>query len=156
MAAFGARVYAHDANIARMSDLPARAKRAGAQVTITKNPSESAPFDLILTDVPCSGSGSWRRDPQGKWALTPARLEEIHILQARILNCAAEFLSPAGRLAYVTCSLLKSENEAQIAAFLARHPGWILEDTQRFTPLQGGDGFFMAQLTPPRDRHIQP
>ena len=155
MAAQGAKVFAHDANPARMTDLPARAKRAGAQVTIIENPSRSAPYDVILTDVPCSGSGSWRRDPQGKWALTAARLVEIHALQAQILDRAAALLAPDGCLAYATCSLLKSENEAQIDGFLGRHPGWKPLLAQRFTPLQGGDGFFVALLTAPDDHPTQ-
>jgi 16S rRNA (cytosine967-C5)-methyltransferase len=155
MAALGAVVLAHDANPGRMADLPARAARAGARVTITDNPSRTAPYDLILTDVPCSGSGSWRRDPQGKWALTPARLAEIEALQAQILDRAATMVSARCCLAYATCSLLRSENEAQVTAFLARHPGWILERSHRFTPLQGGDGFFVALLTAPADRPTQ-
>ena len=155
MAALGARVFAHDANAARMTELPARAARAKAQVTIVENPAKTKPYDLILTDVPCSGSGSWRRDPQGKWALTAARLAEIHRLQAQILDRAAGLLAANGCLAYATCSLLRSENEAQIDGFLARHRGWKREQSQRFTPLQGGDGFFVALLTAPADHPTQ-
>ena len=156
MAARGARVFAHDANPARMADLPARAKRAGAQVVITENPAKSAPYDLILTDVPCSGSGSWRRDPQGKWALHPGRLAEILALQARILDQVAPMLAADGRLAYATCSLLRAENEGQTTGFLTRHPGWKLLHSHRFTPLQGGDGFFVALLTAAPERPTQP
>ena len=155
MAARGARVIAHDANTARMKGLPARAERAGAQITIVQDPASSAPYEVILTDVPCSGSGSWRRDPQGKWALTAARLQEIESLQARILDQAATFLAPNGCLAYATCSLLRSENEAQISAFLRRHPGWILQRDHRFSPLQGGDGFYLALLTGPSEQPTQ-
>ncbi len=146
-AAADIRLWAHDANARRMTDLPARADRAGAQVTITENPNSAAPYDLVLTDVPCSGSGSWRRDPMGKWALNPTRLAELTGLQASILDRAASLLAPDGTLAYVTCSLLREENEAQIAAFLLRHPGWHQVRAQRFTPLDGGDGFFLALLT---------
>ena len=156
MAALGARIYAHDANPRRMVDLPTRAARARSKIEIVKYPAKSAPYDLILTDVPCSGSGSWRRDPQGKWALTPGRLAEILELQARILDQVAPMLAAGGRLAYVTCSLLRAENECQTAAFLTRHPGWKLLHSQRFTPLQGGDGFFVALLTAAPDRPTQP
>ena len=156
MAAFGARVFAHDANPARMVDLPGRAKRAGARIEILKDAEKSAPYDLILTDVPCSGSGSWRRDPQGKWALQPGRLAEILALQARILDQVAPMLAAGGRLAYATCSLLRVENEGQTTGFLTRHPGWKLLHSHRFTPLQGGDGFFVALLTAAPERPTQP
>lgn len=140
------RLYAHDANPRRMVDLPARAARAGAKVTITENPEKSAPYDVILADVPCSGSGSWRRDPEGKWALTEDRLQALLALQAGILDRAARLCAPGGTVAYATCSLLREENEDQAAAFLARSPGWRLLDSRRFTPLQGGDGFGLALL----------
>jgi len=140
-------LWAHDANPRRMGDLTARAARAGVAVTLTENPSIAAPYDLILTDVPCSGSGSWRRDPQGKWALTPGRLAELTDLQAAILDRAATMLAPQGTLAYATCSLLEAENAAQIAGFLQRHPQWHQTARHRFTPIDGGDGFFLALLT---------
>jgi len=141
------RVDAHDAAPRRMEGLPDRAARAGAVVTLVENPAKTAPYDLILTDVPCSGSGSWRRDPQGKWALTEARLAEILSLQAAILDKAARLVRQGGVLAYATCSMLTDENEAQVAGFVARHPGWRLGLQQRFSPIQGGDGFFLAILS---------
>ena len=132
---------AHDAEARRMKDLPARAARAGAAIGITENPAVAAPYDLILTDVPCSGSGSWRRDPQGKWALSESQLADLCQLQAEILTRAAALTVPGSCVAYATCSLLREENEDQIAAFLTAHPDWILAQSQRFSPLQGGDGF---------------
>jgi 16S rRNA (cytosine967-C5)-methyltransferase len=143
----GLRLWAHDASPRRMADLPARAARAGAQVTLTENPEKTAPYDLILTDVPCSGSGSWRRDPEGKWRLTPERLVQLQAIQDGILDRAAGLCAPGGALAYATCSFLREENEDRITAFLARTPGWTLRDSRRFSPLDGGDGFFLAILT---------
>lgn len=140
-------LWAHDSNPRRMADLPARAERAGVNVTLTEKPERSGPYDLILTDVPCSGSGSWRRDPEGKWALTPVRLAETIALQASILDRAARQVAPGGVLAYATCSLLTAENEAQITAFLARQSRFRCTESRRFSPLQGGDGFFLAVLT---------
>ncbi len=137
------RLWAHDAAPRRMADLPARAARAGVKVALTDNPEGSAPYDLILTDVPCSGSGSWRRDPEGKWALTPDRLAALLPVQAGILDRAAA-MAPV--VAYATCSFLRPENEDQVAAFLARHPGWRAGGQRRFSPLDGGDGFFLAIL----------
>jgi 16S rRNA (cytosine967-C5)-methyltransferase len=147
MAARGATVFAHDISPARMKDLPNRAKRAKAKAGILENPALSAPYDLILIDAPCSGSGSWRRDPQGKWALTPERLAELLRIQAGILDRAVPLLGQGGVLAYATCSLLSAENEAQIAAFLGRQPEFRILDQRRFGPLQGGDGFFVTLLT---------
>jgi 16S rRNA (cytosine967-C5)-methyltransferase len=152
-------IFAHDASFARMKDLPARAARAGADITVLQNPSLAMPYDMILTDVPCSGSGSWRRDPQGKWALTAARLETLCQTQAQIIDAALGLLGPNGRLAYVTCSVLHQENEAQVSAALQRHAGLRCAFMQRFglgqlggfAPNPNGapiaDGFFLAVLT---------
>ncbi len=145
---------AHDRDPRRMRDLPARTERAGARLKIVESFSKTKPYDLILTDVPCSGSGSWRRDPQGKWALTEARLTEVLAIQAQILDQTAAMLAPDGVLAYATCSMLAAENEAQIAAFLQRHSGWTCKMQRRFSPLSGADGFFVAQLLPPQSGGI--
>ncbi len=141
------KLYAHDANPRRMADLPERAKRAGVRISLTEKPEAEAPFDLVLVDAPCSGSGSWRRDPEGKWALTPVRLAELIALQRDILARAAAMVASGGLLAYATCSLLTGENEAQIAAFVASQPGWTLQRQERFLPTSGGDGFYVALLT---------
>ena len=143
------RLFAHDAEPRRMADLPARAARAGQRVTLTEKPERTAPYDLVLTDVPCSGSGSWRRDPEGKWALTQARLADVLAVQAGIMDRAAAMVRPGGVLGYATCSMIAAENGAQVAAFLTRHPGWRLEADRSFTPLEGGDGFYCAVLRHP-------
>jgi len=140
------RLFAHDASPRRMADLPGRAKRAGAKVVLTEAPEASAPYDLVLVDAPCSGSGSWRRDPEGKWRITPEALAIIRETQSAILDRAALMLRTGGVLAYATCSLLERENGDQIRAFLARHPGWSLDRELRLTPLAGGDGFYLAIL----------
>ncbi len=142
----GVRLYAHDAAPGRLRDLSPRAARAGVKVHLSESPEKTAPYDLVLTDVPCSGSGSWRRDPMGKWALTEARLAELTTVQAEILDRVVPMLGPKGVLAYATCSMLRDENEDQIAGFLARHSGWACRIQQRFSPLSGGDGFFLALL----------
>lgn len=138
-------IAAHDAHPRRMRDLPARAARAGIKVALTDKP--QAGWDLVLADVPCSGSGSWRRDPEGKWALTPEGLERILGDQHAILDRVAGLVAPGGHLAYATCSVLEVENAAQVQGFLKRTPGWKLVSEHRFTPLQGGDGFYLALLT---------
>lgn len=141
------KLFCHDADPRRMRDLNARMTRAGVSGEIVSNPEIFAPYDTILTDVPCSGSGSWRRDPQGKWALTAAKLNELCAVQAAILDKTSGMVAPDGTLAYATCSMLQEENEAQITAFLFRNPAWICVLQQRFSPLSGGDGFFVALLT---------
>lgn len=138
-------VEAHDTDPRRMSDLPERAERAGASVTTIAKPRGT--YDLVLCDVPCSGSGSWRRAPEGKWRLTPERLAELTNIQAGILDQVAAFVGPNGTLAYATCSVLACENEDQINGFLARHSGWACKEQSRFGLAEGGDGFFVATLT---------
>lgn len=142
LAAAGLEVTAHDAHPQRMSDLPARAKRAGTPIPIVTR--VQGLFDLVLCDAPCSGSGAWRRQPEGKWALTEARLRELTTLQDDILDTAQHFVRSGGALAYATCSLLPEENTARVSQFLARHPAWQVVFRQQWTPLDGGDGFFLA------------
>ena len=122
-------------------------------------------FDRVLVDAPCSGSGTWRRNPDAKWRFTEADLTELTALQGRILAQAAPLVKPGGRLIYATCSLLPEENDRQIEAFLAAHPDFTLLPVQeawaatiggvcpaagptlRLTPAgHGTDGFFAAIL----------
>ncbi|MGJ8583074.1 MAG: RsmB/NOP family class I SAM-dependent RNA methyltransferase [Marinosulfonomonas sp.] len=149
IAAKGAgRVVAHDALPARMKDIPDRAKRAGAKMKIlTLSEIGDDKFDLVLCDVPCSGSGSWRRSPDGKWDLTQARLEELVSVQMNILEEASEFVDKNGVLAYVTCSMFDVENARQVEAFIQAHPEWSVQTSRQFTPLDGGDGFHISLLT---------
>jgi 16S rRNA (cytosine967-C5)-methyltransferase len=137
---------AHDANPARLRDLPARAARAGANVVLSDTAALAGmtPFDLVLVDVPCSGSGAWRRSPEGKWTLSRDRLDELCRIQAEILDKAAVLVREGGDLAYVTCSMLACENVDQVSKFLVRNHKFILESTCQLTPLNGGDGFFFA------------
>ncbi|SPH17762.1 Ribosomal RNA small subunit methyltransferase B [Defluviimonas aquaemixtae] len=140
-------VTAHDAEPRRMRDLPVRAARAGAAVRIAKSDLQGQNYDLVLLDVPCSGIGTWRRDPDAKWKLTPEWLSDLLRVQEEILDQGSRLVAPAGTLAYMTCSLLGAENGGQIAAFLDRHPDWRLVEERSFTPLNGGDGFYSAHLT---------
>ncbi|MEM8577689.1 MAG: RsmB/NOP family class I SAM-dependent RNA methyltransferase, partial [Pseudomonadota bacterium] len=140
----GWAVAAHDADPARMADLPARAARAGVSVDIAQTPQGA--FDLVLCDAPCSGSGAWRRAPQGKWALDPARLAALQDMQAAILDAARAHVGPEGTLVYATCSVLRPENEDQVDAFLDRHSGWVCTSRTRWPLDADGDGFFAAHL----------
>ena len=143
-------IFAADAEPARMADLPARARRAGARIVVVDDPRDAAPYDVVLADAPCSGSGSWRRDPEGKWRLTPERLEALMRTQDAILDEAAALAAPGGAVAYATCSLLEAENGERVAAFLDGRAGWAEERPLRLTPLDGGDGFGLTILRRPR------
>jgi 16S rRNA (cytosine967-C5)-methyltransferase len=150
--------FAHDSDPARMADLPARARRAGVKVSCLAPgaAADAAPFDLVLCDVPCSGSGTWRRAPDAKWQLTPDRLESLHATQAAILRAAAPLVRPGGVLAYATCSVLRSENADQIARFTAGRTAWHCEDMAHWPIGAEGDGFFLAQLRCQAGQNVQP
>ena len=149
-----------------------RLRRAGASnverraLTSERDPwvkRHAKSFDRVLVDAPCLGIGSWRRNPDAKWRTTPNDLAELQIRQHDILASAARLVKPGGRLVYVTCSLLREENEAQAERFLAETPDFSLypvarvwEETigipcpaadgyLRLTPAQHNtDGFFVA------------
>jgi 16S rRNA (cytosine967-C5)-methyltransferase len=144
----GLRWIAHDADPARMKDLTERAARAGVEVHLAQDPDDlTPPFDLVLCDVPCSGSGTWRRTPDAKWSLTPRRLEDLQQIQASILENAAALVAGGGTLVYATCSVLRQESEAQIEAFQAALPRWRSVLTRRWPVSDGGDGFFIAIMS---------
>jgi 16S rRNA (cytosine967-C5)-methyltransferase len=146
-------------------ELENRAARAGARLIKTlhlDHTQPAGPFDLVLVDAPCSGTGTWRRQPELRWRLTPARLAELTALQDRLLDRAATLVGPGGRLIYATCSILPAENQDRVAAVLARHPGFSLVDLRGAWPvnqppglgqdfraspaLTGTDGFYCAGL----------
>ena len=79
--------------------------------------------DVVLIDAPCTGSGAWRRNPDAKWRVRPGALEQRIKDQNETLERAAGYVKPGGHLVYVTCSVLKAENEDRVAAFLAAHDG---------------------------------
>jgi 16S rRNA (cytosine967-C5)-methyltransferase len=162
------RLLACDVDRARLSRLPPRAARAGVAVveTLLLNPGQEAAAlaawvgraDAVLIDAPCSGVGTWRRNPEARWRLTAAQLARLVDLQPRLIDLAAPLVARGGRLVYVTCSLLDAEGPDQIAAFLARASGWRVDpldlpagrprgDGWRLTPDHDGtDGFFVARL----------
>ncbi|MFP5329494.1 MAG: RsmB/NOP family class I SAM-dependent RNA methyltransferase [Alphaproteobacteria bacterium] len=169
-AAPDATILATDSNRARLSKLRPRAERAGAiiETRLLNPPNELEELsdwvgsaDVVLVDAPCSGSGTWRRNPEGRWRLTPARLGQLAALQARLLDLGAEMVRPGGALVYAVCSLLTREGAGQIANFLGRRSGWIAQDIHGYagrsdgsgrllTPSHDGtDGFFVARLLKP-------
>ncbi len=120
-------------------------------------------FDKVLVDAPCTGTGTWRRNPDARLRLTETDLAELVVKQAAILDDAQTLVRKGGRLIYATCSLLLEEDQQQIASFLVRHPSFALVPLERAWPLEqpvpcggdylsltparhGTDGFFAAVL----------
>jgi 16S rRNA (cytosine967-C5)-methyltransferase len=118
---------AHDRDKHRLRPIFERLTRAGATfVTVVgadqgQGISTYGPFDCVVIDAPCSGSGSWRRKPDAKWRFTPKQLAVRLNEQVAVLNAGADLVRPGGRLIYITCSVLAEENTKQVEAFLARH-----------------------------------
>lgn len=166
-----ASLVAADTDKRRLGNLAPRAARAGAAVdhTVLLDPGREMrtlhPWvreaDHVLVDAPCSGSGTWRRSPEGRWRLDPAELARLNQLQDHVLGIAAQLVRPGGSVAFVTCSVLDAEGPDRISAFLERHPGWRAEEPKlplgtprgagiRLDPLHHGtDGFFVACLRSP-------
>jgi len=157
-----------DTDRTRLQRLPPRAQRAGADMieTLLLDPGKEAAMlarfaaaaDAVLVDAPCSGTGTWRRNPEARWRLTPAALERYAAIQSRLLDVAAGLVRPGGRLVFITCSLLDAEGAGQAEGFLARHSGWRAEPPVlpagsprgsgiRLSPHRDGtDGFFIARF----------
>ncbi|MGX7895529.1 RsmB/NOP family class I SAM-dependent RNA methyltransferase [Tsuneonella sp. HG222] len=164
----GGTLVAADTDRTRLAQLAPRASRAGAVVdrTVLLNPGQElegldgwlGEADAVLIDAPCSGTGTWRRNPEARWRLTPADVERFGATQAHLLDVAAPLVKPGGRLVYVVCSLLDAEGADRVAAFLAAHSDWRAAPTAlplgrsrgsgiRLTPYHDGtDGFFIARL----------
>jgi 16S rRNA (cytosine967-C5)-methyltransferase len=171
------QLYAYDSDRLRLRPIFERLKRAGVRnVQVLAAGDRQAldklegRMDLVLIDAPCTGSGVWRRRPDAKWRLSPQMLEARLAEQRAVLDEGAALVKPGGRLAYITCSMLPSENRDQVDAFLARHPAFKLvpwrelwgkalpgvppipsaddsTETLQMTPLSHGtDGFFVAVL----------
>lgn len=148
------RIVALDTAEWKLVELRRRAARAGVdnlearEITdsrMLKRMEDSA--DRVLVDVPCSGLGVLRRNPDARWRLGAEELDRLRGLQATLLADYSRLVKPGGKLVYATCSILPSEGEQQVRAFLASNPGWTLEHEQRWQPdPNGGDGFYAARL----------
>ena len=143
------QLFVHDAVPARMQDLPARAERAGVVATRLDSAdlSQMAPFDLVLCDAPCSGSGAWRRAPDGKWRLSESQLKSLATAQEGILAAASVLVGSKSVLSYATCSILDEENGERVTQFCRDTAGWAVQLERHWLPGMGCDGFYVAHLT---------
>ena len=172
------QIFATDTDTRRLAPIYDRLDRAGVRNVQVRSPKGKGDdpladlegkADLVVVDAPCTGTGTWRRNPDAKWRVRPGALEQRQNDQAAVLDRAADLVKKGGRIAYITCSLLPPENDDAVDAFLARHPGFTLEavdDVARraglaalaqyrsiggqgilLTPLRTKtDGFFFASL----------
>ncbi|MEH6525222.1 MAG: RsmB/NOP family class I SAM-dependent RNA methyltransferase [Sneathiella sp.] len=169
------KIHAFDINARRMRDIKSRSRRATTDIieplVISGSDNDVellepliAQIPRVFVDAPCSGSGTWRRQPDQKWNLTTERLDELTVIQQDILSRASTLVAPGGRLIYATCSIFSAENEKQVEAFLQQHPeyksvpvsqlwaeaglgGTYAGEFLSLTPLDfGSDGFFTAVL----------
>ncbi|MGH1456467.1 MAG: RsmB/NOP family class I SAM-dependent RNA methyltransferase [Alphaproteobacteria bacterium] len=162
------RIVAMDTDPRRLENGRRRYKKAGLADIIEVRPlsderhkkwlkRQKETFDVVLTDVPCSGSGTWRRNPDMRWRNYGPSLEELLAIQAEIMDKAAKAVKKGGKFVYATCSLFPAENEKQVEKFLERHPEFEIEALDeargigspfmRLTPHRHKtDGFFAAVL----------
>ncbi len=151
------QIYATDTDGRRLTPIFARLERAGVrnvQVRAPRGPQGdpvadlAGACDIVLVDAPCTGVGTWRRNPDAKWRMRPGALEQRIKAQTEILARAATYVKSGGRLVYVTCSLLCEENEDRVTAFLAHHPEFSAEPAEESLDKAG-----LAGLTTPASPH---
>jgi len=145
---FSGTIDAYDKDFLRMKDIPVRSDRAGVTINLLSNDDirTVSSYDLVICDVPCTGSGAWRRNPDAKWTLTTDNYEALKKTQQEILDDASTLVSGNGVLVYMTCSLLKAENSDQVEAFLLRNSDWEVVFQESFPLSNSGDGFFVTHL----------
>jgi 16S rRNA (cytosine967-C5)-methyltransferase len=165
------RLVACDVDRGRLSKMPPRLTRAAVSIVEPRllDPGKELESlsdalglaDVVLVDAPCSGTGTWRRNPETRWRLDERRLERLTELQARLLDIAAAFVRPGGTLVYAVCSLLADEGQRQANAFCGRRSAFVSDSAsiswgresgsgRLLTPAHDGtDGFFVARWRAP-------
>jgi len=148
------QIYATDIDKRQLVPIHERIARAGARNIQVRTPRGEADdvvadlkgrADLVLIDAPCTGTGTWRRNPDAKWRVRPGALEERIREQAALLDRAAALVKPGGRIAYVTCSVLDEENGDQVNAFIARNPGFSVEKPAETAQILGERAYLFAR-----------
>lgn len=147
------RIIAMDTEEWKLEELKKRARRAGASTIETRVIESSktvkrleASADRLLLDVPCSGLGVLKRNPDAKWKLTPEFISSVRETQQKILSEYSLMLKPGGLMVYATCSILQAENRKQVDEFLRQQKSFQLLADQSLWPSEGFDGFYMALL----------
>lgn len=171
------QIYATDGDARRLAPIHERLTRAGVRNVQVRTPRAKADavsdldgrIDCVLVDAPCTGVGTWRRNPDAKWRLRPGSLDVRRKEQAIVLDRAASLVKPGGRIVYITCSVLPEENDDAVTAFLERHKGfapvaqtkvladaglallepltWATTHGLQMTPAKTGtDGFYVAVM----------
>jgi 16S rRNA (cytosine967-C5)-methyltransferase len=147
------QVFATDDDKRRLAPIHDRLARSGARNVQVRTPKSvggelddlAGRCDLVLIDAPCTGTGSWRRNPDAKWRMRPGALEQRQKEQTEILDRAVPLLKASGRIAYVTCSVLDEENGAQVRAFVARHPEFSPQSVADVTQALGERAFMFSK-----------
>ena len=147
------RIISMDTEAWKLDELKKRAKRAGAQNIETRQIEANTinklqnKADRLLLDVPCSGLGVIRRNPDAKWKLTPEFIKNIQATQQQIITQYAKMLKPDGLMVYATCSILPEENNWQVEKFLKENKNFQLINQEKISASTSGfDGFYMALI----------
>lgn len=146
------KIISMDVEERKLKELQRRADRAGAGMIIPQliNGQSIGKLkncaDRLLLDVPCSGLGVIRRNPDAKWKLNPEFIEQIKITQQEIIKNYSQMLRPGGIMVYATCSILPGENQDQVYNFLKGNKGFEFIEDKKIMPCDGFDGFYMAKI----------
>ncbi|MDQ0393779.1 RsmB/NOP family class I SAM-dependent RNA methyltransferase [Labrys monachus] len=142
------QIFATDNDKRRLAPIHERLERAGVRNVQVRTPRGALPIDdlagrmdMVLVDAPCSGSGTWRRNPDAKWRLRPSSLADRQKDQAQVLRAGAQAVRPGGRLVFVTCSVLPDENDASVRTFLADHDDFTAMPLGGLAKSAGFSGF---------------
>jgi 16S rRNA (cytosine967-C5)-methyltransferase len=135
------QLFATDDDKRRLAPIHDRLARSGARNVQVRTPKSvgtelddlKGRMDLVVIDAPCTGTGAWRRNPDAKWRIRPGALEQRLKDQVEVLDRAMPLLKPAGRICYITCSVLDDENGAQVRAFVSRHPEFSIASAEEVT-----------------------
>jgi 16S rRNA (cytosine967-C5)-methyltransferase len=160
------QIYATDTDKRRLAPIHERLERADVRNVQVRTPRGDADpvrdlgnqIDLVLIDAPCTGTGTWRRNPDAKWRMRPGALEQRNKEQVEVLDRAARLVKPGGRIAYVTCSVLREENDDAVVAFLARNPTFTVTAPSEVLARLGDEAmaFSEAVVTSPQGFLLTP
>jgi 16S rRNA (cytosine967-C5)-methyltransferase len=147
------QIYATDSDKRRLAPIHDRLARSGARNVQVRTPKSvhtelddlAGRIDLVLIDAPCTGTGSWRRNPDAKWRLRPGALDIRRKEQAEVLDRAVPLVKAGGRIAYVTCSVLTEENGDQVRGFIVRHPDFSVEKPSETVKAMGERGYLFQR-----------